>query len=88
MAQSSAGGSNSDDQASPPDGEFVAVGAGELHTCGVKTDGYVVCWGDKFGKDPSPPAGAGKFVFVSAGDYGYSCGVKTDGSVECWGGDN
>ena len=30
-----------------PEGEFTTVSAGENHTCGVRTDGAVVCWGEE-----------------------------------------
>jgi len=33
-------------QADAPAGTFVHVSAGDLHTCGVRTDGSVECWGD------------------------------------------
>ena len=65
-----------------PEAEFISVSAGEDHTCGVKGDGTVVCWGDNDYDQADPPAG--KFTSVSSGEY-YSCGVKTDGYVVCWG---
>ena len=43
-----------------PPGSFGAVSAATLHTCGVKTDGSVVCWGE----DKSMPP-AGSFSSVS-----------------------
>ena len=67
-----------------PETEFASVSAGGLHTCGVKTDGSVACWGyDHFGQ-ATPPAG--EFTSVSA-DGSHTCGVKIDGSVACWGDD-
>jgi alpha-tubulin suppressor-like RCC1 family protein len=51
------------------------------HSCGLKTDGTVVCWG---WNQALPPAGT--FASVSAGMY-HSCGVKTDGTLACWGND-
>ena len=61
---------------------LIAVSAGGAHTCGVKSDGTVVCWGDNdFGK-ATPPAGT--FVQVSAGGL-HTCGVQSDGIVVCWG---
>ncbi|HVH42453.1 MAG TPA: RCC1 domain-containing protein, partial [Labilithrix sp.] len=52
------------------------------HTCGVKTDGTVACWGSNTYGKATPPAGT--FRSVSAG-FDHTCGVKTDGSVACWG---
>ena len=64
-----------------PAGSFVSVSAGDAHTCGLRSDGSVACWGsDEIGQ-ATPPAGS--FVSVSAGDY-HTCGVRSDGSVACW----
>ena len=51
------------------------------HTCGVRSNGSVACWGGNWGGRSTPPAGS--FVSVSAGDH--TCGVRSDGSVACWG---
>ena len=62
--------------------EFASVSAGWFHTCGVRTDGSVECWGwNVVGQATSP---SGEFASVSAGNQ-HTCGVRTDGSVECWG---
>ena len=62
--------------------EFVSVSAGVQHTCGVKMDGSVECWGwNQYGQSTPP---AGEFVSVSAG-YGLTCGVKSDGSCSMLG---
>ena len=66
------------------EGSFVSVSAGRNHTCGVRTDGDVDCWGyDNYGQSAPPDD---SFVSISAGDF-HTCGVKTDGSVVCWGKD-
>ena len=39
-------------QASPPSGSFVSVSASSKHSCGVKTDGSVDCWGGGFDDRP------------------------------------
>jgi alpha-tubulin suppressor-like RCC1 family protein len=64
-----------------PAGDFTSVSAGYRHTCGVRTDGAVICWGDNtYGQSAAP---AGNFTSVSAG-YRHTCGVRTDGTVVCW----
>ena len=62
--------------------KWIQVGAGDWHTCGVKTDGSVACWGFNVFEQSIPPAGT--FTQVSAG-YAHTCGVKRDESVACWG---
>jgi alpha-tubulin suppressor-like RCC1 family protein len=58
------------------------ISAGWQHTCGVRTDGTMVCWGNNnFGQLASP---AGTFTQVSAGEM-HTCGVRTDGTLACWG---
>ena len=42
-------------QATPPEGDFVSVSAGGVHTCGVKADGYAVCWGWNLYGQAMPP---------------------------------
>ena len=70
------------------DNNFLSVSAGARHTCGLRADGTVECWGynkDSFGNyggQSTPPRG--QFLSVSAGGF-HSCGVKVDGTVECWG---
>ena len=59
------------------------IAAGEYHSCGIRTDGRVLCWGwNGSGQTDSPP---GEFVAVSAG-FDHSCGIRADGSGVCWGG--
>ena len=61
-----------------------AVSAGGNHSCGLRTDGTVACWGSNDIGQASPPSGT--FSAVSAGGA-HSCGVKTDGTLACWGDD-
>ena len=63
--------------------EFKDLEAGISHTCGLRTDGTVACWGrNSRGRADAP---AGHFSAVTAGEE-HSCGLRTDGTVECWGG--
>ena len=57
--------------------EFASVSAGGNHTCGVRTDGIVECWGYDVNGAATPPEGA--FDSVSAG-ADHTCGVRTDGA--------
>jgi len=79
----------------------VGIGAGSKHTCVVKTDGTVWCWGlndrgqlgDGTNDDHSVPVqvkgsgGTGTLTTVTEITAGlqHSCAVKTDGTAWCWG---
>jgi|GEM_PF-6496165 len=52
------------------------------HTCGLRPDGSVVCWGWNDYDQATPPGGS--FTQVSAGGA-HTCGLRSDRSVECWG---
>ena len=47
-------------------GEYASVSAGYYHSCGVRTDGSVACWGDGSGWQ-SPCRRPGEHASVSAG---------------------
>ena len=56
-ARSPAGATTATGQATPPAGSFSAVSAGGAHSCGVRTDGTLACWGSNVDGQASPPAG-------------------------------
>ena len=63
-------------------GRYSAVTAGLAHSCGVRTDGTITCWGEiRFGKLDVPD---GQFSAVTAGTL-HSCGLRTNGTITCWG---
>jgi hypothetical protein len=76
---------------------FVAVSAGEQHSCGVSTSSQAYCWGfNAFGQlgngsttDSSSPVAVGGFNFQSVsaglGNHAHSCGLTTGGVAYCWG---
>ena len=64
---------------------FTAVSAGHSHSCGVRSDGTITCWGNNDYGQADPPTGT--FTAVSAGETN-SCGLRTDGTVTCWGNGN
>jgi alpha-tubulin suppressor-like RCC1 family protein len=72
--------------------------AGGVHTCGVKTDGTLWCWGrNEFGQlgdgttvDKNTPTQVGtgtNWGSIFAG-FDHTCGIKTDGTLWCWGHNN
>jgi alpha-tubulin suppressor-like RCC1 family protein len=63
-------------------GGFSSINAGYWHSCGVRTDNTLVCWGDNGVGQSTPPAGT--FLQVSAG-YSNTCGLRTNNTVACWG---
>jgi len=79
-----------------PGESFSSVSVGGHHTCAIKTDGSLWCWGhngygqvgdgtniNKYSPTPVPGMSSG-VSSISLGWY-HSCAIKTDGSLWCWG---
>ncbi len=63
------------------------ISTGLYHTCGVKTDDTLACWGyDGYGQVSGPNQSSNTFSRVSGGGY-HTCGLKTEGTLACWGHD-
>ena len=66
------------------DGEIVH----SAHTCGLRIDGIVDCWGNTYSPNKpynrSEPDPRSRFTSISSG-RSHVCGVRTDGAIECWG---
>lgn len=77
-------------------GPWMQIGSGTSHSCGIKTDGSLWCWGrDNNGQlgngavsadQPSPVAVTSTLPWSKISVRGnISCGIKVDGSAWCWG---
>ena len=75
-------------------GGVTAIAAGNSHSCALKRDGRVTCWGnDDLGQvggdkmSSSPPVvvkGLADVTAIAAG-YLHSCAITRGGGVKCWG---
>ena len=66
----------------PTEAAFQAVGAGHSHTCGLKNDGSVECWGGGSGVVDVPTDT--HFVSLAIGLH-HGCALGTEGEITCWG---
>ena len=84
-------------QVDAPDGEFTTVSAGRFHTCAIRENKTIECWGLKGGlawneeegyhvkDDGRTDASEGSFTAVATGDS-HACAIRSDnGAIECWG---
>ena len=62
--------------------DLVSINAGRGHSCGLRADGLLGCWGSNTHGQTDAPSG--RFSQVSAGED-HNCGLRADGSVVCWG---
>jgi alpha-tubulin suppressor-like RCC1 family protein len=70
-----------------PDILVDTITTGLYHTCGVKTDGTLACWGyDGYGQVTGPNQSTDTFTQVSGGGY-HTCGLRSDNTLACWGHD-
>ena len=66
-------------------GQYKVVSAGADHSCAVRADDTITCWGaDHYGQLDSP---GGRFKSVSAG-AAHTCGLRTNNTITCWGADH
>src|SRR5688572_2457165 len=68
--------------AASPGPALGSITAGPQHSCAVRSNGTLACWGDNFFGQSTPPAGT--FTQVAAGGH-HTCGLKTDGTLACRG---
>ena len=75
--------------------DVISIAASETHTCALRGDGVVLCWGGnqrgELGRGTNgPPEGLSEVVGLGhataiATSRGSSCAILRDGSVRCWG---
>lgn len=63
--------------------DYARVSAGGYHTCGLKREGAIVCWGGNWAGQAETPDGTG-YKAVTAGRT-HTCALKSDSSIVCWG---
>jgi len=61
------------------------LSAGSEHTCALRSDDTVACWGSNVSGKSTPPAGT--FKSVSAGGA-HTCAIRSDDTIACWGSDS
>ena len=70
-------------QSEPPPGPFVELACGQVHTCGIRPNGRVECWGSNKISQLDVPTDEPFSHIRSQGNE--TCGVTREGNVHCWG---
>jgi alpha-tubulin suppressor-like RCC1 family protein len=66
-----------------PDTRYLAIAAGNEHSCALRLDGSIICVGlNDYGQQSPVPTGT--FVKIDAGDT-HTCAMRANGTVACWG---
>lgn len=76
---------------------FTSLSAGGSHTCGLRTNGSAVCWGNnvdgRIGDGttivrfaPATVTGGQTFTMLTTSTVGHTCGLNAAGAAYCWGG--
>ena len=58
------------------------IDTGRGHSCALKTNGTIECWGNNGDGQAEPHSG--QFAAIASGEA-HSCGLKTSGVITCWG---
>ena len=60
---------------------FVAVATGYRHSCALRTDQTITCWGNNSSGQANPPNGT--HTAIATGST-HSCALRTDQTITCW----
>ena len=71
--------------ADAPEGRYTAIATGGGHSCAIKTDDTIACWGSDFAGFGQADAPEGRHTAIAASNQNHLCAIKTDGTVACWG---
>ena len=63
-------------------GCWAQITVGRDHSCGLKTDGSITCWGCNTNDQHNAPSGT--FVTIDAG-MTHTCAMDAAGQISCWG---
>ena len=66
----------------PASAGYKAIASGWGHSCAIRSDDTVTCWGYNDGNQVTD--GVGEFTSISAGEW-HNCGLRPDRTVACWG---
>jgi alpha-tubulin suppressor-like RCC1 family protein len=62
----------------------IEVEAGDDHTCGIRWNRTLQCWGNNYYGQNNVPSDVGTVKALSAGS-GHTCAIKSDDTLRCWG---
>ena len=67
----------------PPTGpQLTSIAVGRSHSCAIRADQTIACWGDnRYGQIDAP---VGQYSAIAAADT-HSCAIRADQTIACWG---
>ena len=74
-------------QCEAPDWLFTTMGLGTAHSCAIRLDGELRCWGCAEDPGAGPCQHQDDLLADVAGGDAHTCAVTTDGDALCWGDD-
>ena len=65
-----------------PTATYTTITTGRFHTCALRTDNTITCWGNnRSGQTDAPD---GQYTTITAGTF-HTCALRTDNTITCWG---